>query len=355
MDLQQLLKQAGGATSGMTENEQWIAANEKHRALRDLLELELKKQQREEEAVSGVMGQVSGYGTPGQRAEQLYRPLPQLSSALSQFAEQGATPSFSDFGSVGKVYADIPGAGPLETGMRSNVPTTPESLTGIQRELYRKGAGLTGPDVSETAKRQEAHDMRLYERSLKDQTARDARLEKQQAQQTAENEKRAALVREQEDRKERAQFLYTNKQLYLATSNKQDDFYKQQLAILQADLGKALTKTDRARIADSIRETRSTWEAERRLRPSLGQIMREAVREYESIRSGKIAEGLEDDPVIASSKQAIDRLPPEDRSAIMFAYELTPDQIAAEAAKRGLTPDEILSLFLQEKRKGKSK
>lgn len=355
ISLKDLLTKEEKSSPQRQTDTQWVQANEKHRALQELLELELTKQRREEEAAQGVMDLVSGYGTPGQRAEQLFAPRPQLASALQQFGEQGATPSFTDFGSPGQAFAKMPGGENIDLGMKGMQPTTPESLTGLSREIYRKGAGLTGQDPMELFKRQQAHDVELYNRSVKDQAARDARLEKQQAQQTAENEKKAALIQAEQDRKERAQFMYTNKQLYLATANKQDDFYKQQLAILQGDFGKALTKTDQTRIASAIQDTKATWESERRLRPALGQIMREAMKEYELIRTGKGEEPIQEDVGISAAKRAIVSLSPEDQSAVVHAYNLTPEQITAEAKKRGMTPEEILSLFLQEKRKGKSK
>lgn len=365
MDLQQLMKQFGGGTtasSPLSPNEQWIAANENQRALRDLLELELKKQQREEEAAKGVMDLVSGYGTPAQRAEQLYAPRPQLAQALSQFGgslegligpSQPATiPSFTDFGSPGQAFAKMPGGENINLGMKGLPRTSPEELTGINREIYRKSAGVTGQDPTEIFKRQKAHDVEMYERSLADQATRDARLEKQQAQQTAENEKKAALAQAAQDRKERAQFMDTNKQMYIVKTNQEDTYFRQTLVGLQADLSKGLTKTDRERISSAIQDTKATWEAQKRLRPSLQQVMREAISAYEAIRTGKVEEPVQEDVGISAARRAIVSLSPEDQSTIVHAYELTPEHIAAEATKRGWTPEQVLKTFLLKMREG---
>ena len=348
-------KQPSGELSpfGLSPNEQWIMSNENNRALMEGLQFELNQKRREEEAATSVMDLVSGYGTPGQRAEQLYAPRPQLAQALQQFGgnELGApeagsnVPSFSDFGSPGQAFAKTSSGGNIDLGMKGLSRTDPSTLSDLDMDILRKSYGLGPKDRSLEIATMQQQSKELHEKNLL-QKAIDADIAKVKAAEIAEERKKNATeVAEHRDT------LRIASGLYRSAISDREKAYRLQLGTLLDNEGKAIGPTATANAKAATVQFKKEYAESKSQIETHAQAVRRADKEYKAFKEGSVPEDEIKKVDLVSLRKKVAAMGPTYSDAVA-AYNMDLAELDQEAKARNIPLEQLLKAIVLKLRKG---
>jgi hypothetical protein len=339
---------------------------EKERLANALALMKVKEAETNQRMKDQLVDMMQGYGTPGERMGQMGGNQPALAQAMEQFKAQGQTPSFTDYGGSGEVWAkgnraepsmEQFGAPNQNLPMNVGMQTIQPRMNELAQLMAQRSLGIEGHTPSQTI----AIDKAKVEEQTKMYKDLEADKFKRQKEEDVAREERLLLGQGEAQRKEK-ELLVPQTQLKYHDANlsrieKREEslatIYSKEIGALMVSPFASLPETTQGQLihkraeALTIKYNKEVDELQKQKKAVHGDMQDVLVQMGILPRVQKQETKGSPDLDLARTRQAIEGRVGPTAMAEMARKGVTPEAIMAESRRSGRTVDDILDEIMK--------